>query len=299
VARPAAWGLAAGYPAILAVLVIALFDVRAHRRSDGKFGVNQWGYRGSLMATPHPGVQIAIVGGSAAFAARTAWPDTMPAQLVSDLNARLEWTKQGGPFASVANLAEPGAGATTYVATLRDYAYLHPDFVCIYDGYDNESSPGTLGRHRSIVFRLTGYLPRSPALLLRGPDSVTEAEPAPTPLPPSTDISCGGSSAAYCSAMVETVRAGLQQGSDVVVAIPPYVSSPHETQQRSLAEALTREFGREARFHYVDLGRAIDLHDVSQSPDGLHPTPAGFRAIATRLSAAMLDPIHARVQRIQ
>ena len=189
-----------------------------------------------------------MVGGSAAFAARSRLSDTIPAQLGSDINARLGWTqpKPGDPYASVANLAEPGAGAALYAATLRDYAYQRPGIVCVYDGYDVESAPGLLGRHRSIVFQTTGYLPRSPAALLRRePDAVPPAEPAPSPLlldatPASADLSCAGSSAGYCAAMVETVRAGLQQGSDVVVVTPPYVSARHEAQQRALAEVLTQ-----------------------------------------------------------
>lgn len=296
-----AWAVAAGQGVVVVLLVTALFDVRAHRRGNGTFGVNQWGYRGALRTVPHPGVRLAVVGGSAAFAARTAWADTVPAQLVSDINARQGWTKPGGPFASVANLAEPGAGAASYVATLRDFAYLHPDIVCVYDGYDSVSAAGELGRHRSIVFRLTGYLPRSPATLLRGPDSVPDAEPVPAPFlrdgsEPGADLSCDAASAAYCAAMVDTVRLGLQHGTAVVVATPPYVSARHQAQQRSLAEALAREFGRDARFRYVDLGRAIDVRDRSQSEDGVHPTPAGARAIATRMADVMLELVRARIQ---
>ena len=293
-------GMAAVCIAVLALMVLVLFDVRAHRQSDGRFGVNQWGYRGTLRSEPHPGVHIAVVGGSAAFAAGTALGNTIPAQLASDLNARLGWTRPGGPFASVANLAEPGAGAASYVGTLRDYAYQHPDIVCVYDGYDSESSPGALGRHRSVVFRLTGYLPRSPARLLRGPDALPDAAAPPQFLRDESeavaDPSCAGVSAAYCAAMIDTVRAGLQQGSEVVVASPPYLSAVHEAQQRSLAEALAREFGREARFRYVDLGRAIDLRDPSRSADGVYPTPDGARMLASRLADTLLERIRARLQ---
>jgi hypothetical protein len=168
----------------------------------------------------------------------------------------------------------------------------------VYDGYDAESSPGALGRHRSLIFRATGYLPRSPAELRRAPEALAGAEPRPAPLllDGSDDASCSGKSAAYCSAMIETVRAGLRQGSDVVVATPPYLSARHEEQQQSLAEALAREFGSERRFQYVDLGRAIDLRDSTLSADGVYATPAGMRLVAKRLADAMLERVRARLR---
>jgi hypothetical protein len=100
-----AWGVAAGYLVLLTSLVGVLFDVRAHRQSNGRFGVNQWGYRGPLVGAAHPGVHVVVVGGTAAFSPRTPWGDTLPAQLVSDINARLGWTKPGGP---VCQRGEPG-----------------------------------------------------------------------------------------------------------------------------------------------------------------------------------------------
>ena len=206
-----------------------------------------------------------------------------------------------GPYATIVNLADPGAGAGTYVRTLRAYTYLRPDIIYIYDGYDDVAATGVLGRDRSIAFRLTGYLPRSPASLWNRSGAVPPAEPGPAPLllerhSPTVDLSCGGASAAYCAAMVDAVRAGLEHGRDVVVATPPYLSPRHQDQQRSLAARLALEFARESRFHYVDLGNAIDLHDTAQSEDGVHPTPASDRIIATRLAEAMYEPIRARVQ---
>lgn len=265
-----AWSLAAACLVVFALLVNVLFDIRAHRQSNGRFGVNQWGYRGPLVGRPHPGAHIAIVGGTAAFAAQTAWPATLPAQLVSDINARLGWTRPGGPFASIANLAEPGAGARSYVTAIDDFAYQKPDVIVIHDGYDDESSPGRLGRHRSLVFRLTGYLPRSPLELLRGPSAAPNTDPTPaTPL-------------RNDAAMIAAVRAGLQRGSDVYVAPLPYLSAAHEAQQRSLAAELARTFAGEPRFHYVDLGHVSDVREA-----------------ATQLAGAMLERIRARAARIQ
>jgi hypothetical protein len=296
--------VAAGLGVVLAVVSATLLDVQAHRRDDDVFGANLWGYRGQLWSGRHPGVIVAMVGGSAAFAARTPWPNTMSAQLSTAINAQQDWTKRPGPYATIVNLADPGAGAGTYVRTLRAYTYLRPDIIYIYDGYDDVAATGVLGRDRSIAFRLTGYLPRSPASFWNRSGAVPPAEPGPAPAPlllerpssPAVDPSCGAASAAYCAAMVDAVRAGLEQGRDVVVATPPYLSPRHQDQQRSLAARLALEFARESRFHYVDLGNAIDLHDTAQSEDGVHPTLAGDRIIATRLAEAMYEPIRARVQ---
>jgi hypothetical protein len=278
---------------LLASLLMSLFDVSVHRRPGVHFGVNQWGYRGSLAVAPHAGLRIAMVGGTAAFAARAPLADTVAAQLATEVNARQRWTGSGGPYANVDNIAEPGAGAASYVAALRDYAYLHPDIVCIYDGYESVSSPGALGRHRSIVFRLTGYLPRSPVRLLRGIESRVDVDPAPPFLDnrqnTTIDPSCGAASAAYCAAMVDAVRVALEHAKAVVVATPPYISSAHEVQQRSLGETLLREFKYESRFRYVDLGRTIDLSDRAKSEDGVQPTSLGARMIATRLGDTILE----------
>ena len=296
-----AWSAAVGYLIVLTLLVGVLFDVRAHRQSSGRFGVNQWGYRGPLLGAAHRGVHIVVVGGTAAFSPRTPWGDTLPAHLVSDLNARLGWTTPGGPSASVANLADPGAGAASYPDALRDFAYQRPDVVCVYDGYDADRSAGVLGRHRSVVFRLTGYLPQSPAQWFARPSETTVPEPAPSPSllePPSStmNLSCEGASAGYCGAMIETVRVGLQQGSDVFVAAAPVVSARQEQQQRSLAAALARAFAGERRVHYVDLGRAIDVRDPELASNGVYPTPAGSRILASQLAEAMLEPIRARAR---
>jgi hypothetical protein len=236
--------------AALALLTVVLLDVHAHRLEETNSGVNQRGFRGPLRTTKPPGPRIAVVGGSAAFESGTPWWNTMAAQMEDALNEhdsrRQTW---------VDNLSEPGAGAREYVAVLRDYAYLQPDVVCIFDGYDavDETGPSH-GRRGSFVFRLTGHLP--------GALAPADREPAPVlrdaPFDPVLDPSCSGASASYCLAMIDTVRFALDQKRAVLVATPPYVSPRHEIQQQSLAEHLARQFGNEPRFKYVNLGRTAD-----------------------------------------
>jgi len=296
-----AWSLVAGQAIAVAVLALVLIDVHAHRRVETDFGVNQWGYRGPIQSVKHPGVRIAFVGGSVAFAAETPWAGTIAAQLASAVNGKQRWTRPGGPFASVDNLAEPAASADSYVATLRDYGYLDPDIVCVFDGYDaGTGGAAARGRRASLVFRSIGYLPMAstplvdPAGSLSNPAGGVARASQDDGLPDAIDPSCAGSSAPYCAAIAETVRFVIQRRKAIVVATPPYVSARHEAQQRSLAEYLDRQFGHEPRFRYVNLGSIIDLRDRAQSADGLHLTVAASRTVAARLADALIPPIKHR-----
>src|SRR5207237_6393005 len=127
----------------------------AHRRDETVFGINQWGFRGPIQSARSRGVAIAWLGGTAAFAGRTPWWNTLPALLAERIRG-----------ARVNNLSEPAAGANSYVAALHDYAYLPADIVCIYDGYDDVHDVNRpRGRRDSLVFRTVGYLPESPRVL--------------------------------------------------------------------------------------------------------------------------------------
>jgi len=84
------------------------------------------------------GARVVIVGGSAAFAAGTRWPDTLAGQLADALNNRLGWTAPTSPRAIVTISPSPASVLRRMGMTLHDFDYLHPDVVCIYDGYDAE-----------------------------------------------------------------------------------------------------------------------------------------------------------------
>lgn len=216
------WTIAALEVAALAVLGALMWDVNLHRRDEATTGINQWGFRGPLRNEPKPSVRVALIGGSEAFEAGTAWADTLSAELTDELNARLRRRT-----AWVDNLSEPGADASAYVATLRDYAYLQPDVVCILADAAAEIGPDGVRRRRdSLVFRTTGYLP---AVL-----------PASThdPQPPTDSGE---------NKLLEAARLALNDGRAVLVATSP----SHEA-------LLTRELGAEPRFRYVNLDQLSD-----------------------------------------
>jgi hypothetical protein len=255
------WPIAVLELGTLVLLTLLLLDVHLHRRDETIRGVNQFGFRGPLrISGESAGVRVVVLGGTAAFAAGAMWWDTMAAQLATALNEPLNESKRRPTF-WVDNLAEPATGARSYEATLRDYAYLRPDVVCVLDGYDGADAVPPHGRRESFVYRVTGYLPIVPSVLLRRPAplAVPDADIAPVlrdgPFNPVLDPSCSGASASYCLAMSDTVRFALQRGAAVVVATPPYASPRHEAQQQSLADRLTREFGEQPRFGYVNLGQ--------------------------------------------
>ena len=277
---------------VLAGLTLALLDVRAHRSPSGN-DINQWGYRtGEAGLSKRPGeVRIAIVGGSAAFAVGSRFGGSVAGHLFIELRntgavARQEY--------SVVDLSEPQAGADAYVETLRDYMYLDPDILCVYDGYDVLGGTPPHARRRSLAYRLTGYLPVLPATWLGRAgwlsdpdlgviDMLRDGQGGPA------DVSCGGASRSYCAAMADAVRFGLAQGRTVIVASPPSVSTRHLLQQRSLAMSLTREFGQNPRFAFVDLGRVVDVWNPVESPDGIHLTEAGAHVVGQNIGWRVLD----------
>lgn len=277
-----------------AFLALALADRRVHQR-DPVFGVNQWGYRGEARGEREAGeIRVALVGGSAVYEAGVALEDTLASQLFFEL--RDAGAPHGQPY-SVVNLSEPRVGADSYVQALRDYDFLDPDVVCVLDGYDSLEGLPPHARRRSAVFRATGYLPILPARMLGRPawlsdppgsivDILQDGRSEP-------DVSCAGASKAYCAAMTDLVRLGLQRRRFVVVASPPPVSSRHAMHQRSLGDALTGEFGRDRRFAYVDLTPWVHLSNPAHSPDGLRRTVEGNHIVGQQLAIAIVKQMSA------
>lgn len=272
-------------------LAFALLDRRTHMRVQIEYGFNQWGYRDEPRGSKEPGERrVALIGGSSLFEAALLQPRTLTGNLFIELRAS---GAPGRQQYSVANLAEPGAGADSYPDTIRHYAFLDPDVICIFDGYDMPASPPMHGRRQSAAFRAVGYLPVLPAKLLGSPPWLSDTDGGVAEMlqdqpngPP--DVSCAGASAGYCAAMAATVRAGLEQGRAVMVVSPPSVSAHHARQQRSLGVALSQEFGRNSAFAYLDLGSVMNLSDRELSPDGLHRTDIGNHVVAQRIASALL-----------
>ena len=272
-------------------LAFALLDRRAHLRVQSEFGVNQWGYRDEPRGSKEPGERrVALIGGSSLFEAKLRHPRTLTGNLFIELRAA---GARAGQQYSVANLSEPGARADSYAETIRHYAFLDPDVICIFDGYDMPTHAPLHGRRQSRMFRAVGYLPILPEKLLGQPAWLSDPDEGLAELlqdrpGTSTDESCASTSADYCGAMAATVRAGLQDSRAVMVVSPPAVSRRHSRQQQSLREALGREFGDNPAFAFLDLGSVMNLADPELSPDGLHRTDIGNHVVAQRIASTLL-----------
>jgi len=279
-------------------MAVAVADVRAHKRAELGRGLNARGFRGALRIHKAPAERrVVIVGGDAAYGSAVDWELSLAPALGNRLEQGWRSKHRRGELISVMNLSEPDAGASSYAGTLRRYAYLAPDVVCIYDGYAATDGVSVESREKSLVFRTTGYLP---ILGLHGRPQLSVPSAGVDPVlqdvnaqvDAAHDPSCERLSAAYCTAMAETVSSALAQGRSVVVATPPYVSARHRRQQESLAAALARQFGSNPRFQYIAVGASAELRNRSVSADGINLTAGGYEAVADRLVDAIFEAVH-------
>ena len=151
---------------VASVAAFFALDLYVHKRAERSAGVNVWGYRGPVAPRKAPGeVRVVVLGGSTVFGYGLTWEDALPAQLERRLRragARMRF--------SVVNLGYNNEGAYSFRFTLEDFAYLQPDIVCLYEGYNDLMGDGnggnpTVYRHSSPLFRATGYFPLLPLVL--------------------------------------------------------------------------------------------------------------------------------------
>jgi hypothetical protein len=163
--RRTVWLLAIEAMAIAAVLTVAL-DLREHGRVALLGGVNEWGYRGRVTSQrkPHE-IRISIVGGTRAF----GWgvPATaLPAEL--GRVTMLTTDRPGGEARPVVvvNLGRIGALPDDYPEIIEHFAYLQPDYICVFDDLGVPGGSPTTGTDgTSGIYELTGYAPALPLVL--------------------------------------------------------------------------------------------------------------------------------------
>ena len=148
-------------------------DIYLHYRVQ-RLDLNVWGYRGPAAGRKKPGeVRVATLGGSTVFGYGVGWNESWPYYLAERINS----LRTRGVPATVVNLGVPRDSATTFVTTIKDYDYLSPDLLVLYEGYNDleshDSASESKGRvanylawrHQSPIFRWTGYLPILPLVL--------------------------------------------------------------------------------------------------------------------------------------
>jgi hypothetical protein len=73
------------------------------------------------------------------------------------------------------------------------------------------------------------------------------------------EAGCGGKWLFYCNSLHAAVALSLGRGKKVLVVTQPYISDSHVEQQNQMASMLRKSFGRAPGFHYMSLGKTIDL----------------------------------------
>jgi lysophospholipase L1-like esterase len=296
------------------ILVLVGADLYLHY----KHGINLRGYRGPSVGRKQAGEKrVAILGGSTTWGFGLKAGQDFPAQLQKMLAERNDVSHQAP--VNVLNLGFNNEGAYSFKFTLKDYAYLEPDVVVLYSGYNdvNQIENKIIFRHRSPVFLWTGFLPLLPSLTmdkltvwkrkLSGSDERTIFEPPDVKkikngdvlrqqvgsltqkgaTTSSTTATCAPEWKFYCEQISETVSAALKDGKRVLVVTEPYISDKHVEQQAAIANMLSVRFADNPNVHYLNLGTAVDLRDPSLCWDGMHLTQEGNR----RIAAALVQPV--------
>jgi lysophospholipase L1-like esterase len=302
---------------VICVSILWGADLYLHR----KHGVNLWGYRGAALGRKLPGEKrVAVLGGSTTWGYGLNAGQDFPAQLEQMLAQN---KGADTPAIKVLNLGFNGEGAYSFTQTLGDYDYLDPDVVILYSGYNDLNAPNYYNfRHRTPLFKWTGYLPLLPSLtadklsawtaqltgrhdqtvfapptldhkdepsglrqqLDRPPESTTEKREA---------ANCSSKWQFYCEHVNVAAEMALAKGERVLIVTEPYISNAHVEQQAQLESMLAARFANQPRLRYINLGRLIDLRDPSLCWDGMHLNEEGNRRIATALS----EPVREMLQR--
>jgi len=148
---------------LVAFGVLLAADLYAHSRVERSVGVNRQGFRGPVAGRKQPGeTRIVMLGGSTVYGFGVEWDETIPAALETRL-------RNQNPNVHVLNLGFIAEGSMAFLSTLKSYAYLDYDIVCLYEGYNDvlgDAEPNrAMLRQSSPVFRLTGYFPVLPLVL--------------------------------------------------------------------------------------------------------------------------------------
>jgi hypothetical protein len=311
---------------VIAGLLTLALDIYAHKRVEMVGGLNVWGYRGPVAHHRQPREsRVVIVGGTRAF----GWGQPASA-LASEIRRLIMLTtdRRGAELRPVVviNLGRLGALPDSYSKTIEHFAYLAPDYICLFDDLGVPGAAST--EPTSAVFELTGYSPAVPLVLRekgmiwrfgdvkRGYASPEARHGAPTSLVGRTAgstltgigrgleavdrwaarmLPSGNRVAAprhetaadYADAMMTAVESAHVHARGVLVVL-----SPSETpeQARNLRALRLRLNGENAApwLQVVDLGTEAELSDHALRLDGWNYSAAGIAAVAARIAPALL-----------
>jgi hypothetical protein len=324
------WLLAVEAIAIAAVLTVAL-DLREHGRVAPLGGVNEWGYRGPVARQRRPyEIRITIVGGTRAF----GWgvpASALPAEL--GRVTMLTTDRPGGDARPVVvvNLGRMGALPDEYPEIIEHFAYLQPDFICVFDdlgvpgGSPTTGTDGTSGIHQ-----LTGYAPALPLVLREkgmiwrlgdvrlgyAPGSSRDSTTSAVDRAAGRALEAGGQMlaaadqtlsslvsgnhpssrrpgpTAYADAMLAAIESAHRHARGVVVVTSPPETVAQAANLRALQALLDGQSGSAPWLRRVNLGDDAGLSsDAGLRLDGWNYSSAGVAAVAGRIVPALLSLI--------
>lgn len=300
---------------LLTVLILLALDIYARSRVGRSAGTNWQGYRGPVVGSKAPGeVRIAVLGGSTAFGYGVTAEGSFPAYLERLLNARLNglggWVRK----VTVLNLAYNNESAVCFDSTLKSYAYLEPDVMLLYSGINDGFNtsyyrkPEACHRNKSIIFRLTGYLPilhvviREKYFQLRY-GTVEQGyrrwgernrrrvvAEGPTRLAKDELKEAGyGKYERHITGLIDEV---LAQGKAALFVTQPYFNTGtyREWQQNRLRGTLERKYTGVGHFRYVNLGEFFQRRAEREiTGDRMHLTEKGNKKVAQALVEPCLE----------
>ncbi len=320
------WLLALEMVAIAAVLTVAL-DLREHGRVAPLGGVNEWGYRGPVARQRRPyEVRIAIVGGTRAF----GWgvpASALPAEL--GRVTMLTTDRPGGDLRPivVVNLGRMGALPEAYPEIIEHYAYLRPDYICLFDDLGVPGGSTLTGTaETSGIYQLTGYAPALPlvfrekgmawrfgdvrrgyaraapcndssgSLLHRTAGTALQAAGhtlAVTDQALSSLVSRSQPAArraAYVDAMMEAIESAHHHARGVVVVTSPSETAEQKVNLRALQARLDGLSESESWLRRVNLADDAGLaSDAGLRLDGWNYSSAGVAGVAARIVPSLLS----------
>jgi GDSL-like Lipase/Acylhydrolase family len=265
--RPILFGVCAAALATIGTLgALFALDLYLHKRAERSAGLNMWGYRGPVVGRKQRDeVRVAVLGGSSVFGYGLTWDRAFPALLEQKLNARADRRTRF----SVVNLGYNSEGAFSFRYTLEDYAYLEPDIVCLYEGYndlmgDQNGGNPAVYRHSSPLFRATGYFPilplvfREKAMALRNGGHLNDAYIAegktvfqPTLAARATSGALDAAARLGDSIEREVARLGADRRPPVVQASGRGCAAPWHDYCQSVATAVDYALGSGRRVLFV------------------------------------------------
>jgi hypothetical protein len=258
-------------------------------------GVNIWGYRGAVAHQRQPNeIRLVFVGGTRAFGWGGAASESVPAAVRWMVTLTTDRPHDGRRPVVAVNLGAIGAPAFTYASTLNHFAYLQPDFICIYDDLEREPSRP----HRSAVFAASGYAPALPLVLVEkgmalqyGSVRAAYGDGPVVATPRSHRIVGRVLRAVGGAAGRLDMARRLARG--VIVAVGPAETDRERENIRALRARLADRLANDRAVRLIDLTDAPGLTDRTVMLDGYNYGASGRARVAAAITPVLLELIAA------